>query len=161
DVVTLGCLEAHAEQQLAELDSAPIEYTVTAMPLNGPGLLLDVAARTVLPDVDAAQDYLTRLRGRGVWLDQHCQRLRIGGSKGRLPVAPLVEKAITWADGVLLTPIPDALVAPEPPTGWRGESAWRQELDALVVEVVRPALTRWVDTLRELLPRARPAEQPG
>ena len=99
EAVTLGCLIAHAEQGLAELDSAPIEYTVTALPLAGPGELLAVLARTVLADPKAAQDYLTRLRHSGHWIDQHTERLRAGTAKGRLPVAPLVDQAIRWAEG--------------------------------------------------------------
>jgi uncharacterized protein (DUF885 family) len=161
DRITLGCLRAHAEQELAELASAAIEYTVTAMPLTGAAELLAVAARTVLPDPQAADDYLTRLRRSGEWLDQHSERLRIGAQRGRLPVAPLVEKAMSWTDGVLGTPIPDALLAPQPPSEWEGQEAWRAERDRLALEVVKPALSRWLETLRELLPRARPAEEPG
>jgi uncharacterized protein (DUF885 family) len=161
DAITLGCLVSHAEQELAELDSAPVEYTVTAMPLNGPGLLLAVLARTVLPSVDVANDYLVRLRASAAWLDQHSERLRVGAAKGRLPVAPLAEKAVGWADGVLEAPVPDALLAPEPPPDWDDEEAWRRERDAVAAEVVKPALNRWVNTVRDLLPGARTAEQAG
>jgi uncharacterized protein (DUF885 family) len=161
EAVTLGCLLGHAEQELAELDSAPMEYTVTALPLAGPGELLAVLARTILGDAEAAGDYLTRLRHSGRWIDQHIQRLRLGAAKGRLPVAPLVEQAITWAGGVLRVPVPEAVSAPQPPPGWSGAAAWRDERDAIAADILSPALSRWVDCLHELLPRARPPERAG
>jgi uncharacterized protein (DUF885 family) len=159
--VTLACLIQYAEQEVDELDEAAVEHTVTAMPFQGPAELLAVAARTVLPDPAAAKDYLTRLGASGRLVDQQTERLQIGAAKGRLPVAPLVEQAIAWMDGVLATPVPEAVAAPTPPPGWDGESAWREQRDAIVTTVLRPALCRWVDHLRELLPQARSADQPG
>ena len=161
DQVTLGCLTGLAEVELAELGSAAVEHTVTAMPFHGPAALLAVAARTVLPDAQAALDYLARLRRSGLWVDQQTERLRTGQAKGRLPVAPLVAEAIAWAEGVLAPPVPEALTAPRPPMGWDGEASWRDERDAVATDVVKPALRRWVELLRELLPQARPADRPG
>jgi uncharacterized protein (DUF885 family) len=161
DAVTLGCLLGHVEEELAELDSAPVEYTVTPLPLVGPGELLAVAARTILGDAAAANDYLLRLRRSGGWIDQQTERLHIGAAKGRLPVAPLVEQAIGWAEQAVSQPVPEALSAAQPPSGWDGEEAWRDERDAIATDIVRPAIGRWVDCLRELLPRARPPERAG
>lgn len=120
-----------------------------------------VAARTVLPDAQAARDYVSRLRRSGPWLDQQTERLRTGQAKGRLPVAPLVAEAIAWAEGVLAPPVPEALTAARPPAGWDGEAGWRDERDAVAIDVVKPALRRWVELLRQLLPVARPAGRPG
>ena len=161
DSVTLGCLVGLAEQEIADLDSAASEYVVTAMPFSGPAQLLAVAARTILTDPEAASDYLARLRASGPLIDQQTERLRTGAARGRLPVAPLVEQAITWADRVLDAPVPEALVAPQPATGWDGEEDWQQEREVLATEVVKPALGRWVDLLRELVPRSRPADRAG
>jgi len=161
DAVTLGCLVGHAQQELAELDSAAGEHVVTAMPFSGPAELLAVAARTVLPDSRAADDYLTRLRLSGAWIDQQVERLRIGDGKGRLPVAPLVEQAVSLAERVLDGPVPQAVVAPQPPVDWEGAAAWSEQRDALATDVVKPALNRWLEELRELLPRARPPERAG
>jgi len=112
-------------------------------------------------DERAARDYLERLRSSGTWIDQQSERLRIGAGKGRFPVAPLVQQAIEWGQHVLLRDIPDALAAPQPPEGWDGESAWREERDALARAVVKPALARWLELLGELEPRARSADEPG
>jgi uncharacterized protein (DUF885 family) len=161
DTVTLGCLVENVNQELLELDARTIEHTVTAMPVAGPPLFLGVAARTVIGDARAAEDYLERLHRSGAWIDQQTDRLRIGAAKGRLPVAPLVQKAIEWAENVLGAPVPQALTAPRAPQGWEGDVAWREERDRLAVEVIRPALVRWVELLRELKPRARPGEEPG
>ena len=161
DAITVGCLVENLGQELRELDALLIEHTVTAMPFSGPAAFISVAARTVLADTQAAADYLERLRRSGEWIDQQTERLRIGAGKGRLPVAPLVQQAIDWAEDLLRPAVPAALAAPRTPEGWNAEGAWCGERDALASGVVKPALERWVEVLRELLPRARSAEEPG
>jgi len=161
DSVTLDCTREMATQELTVTDMAQVEYTVTAMQYSGPAVLMATAARMVLVDQAAAEAYLTRLRRSGAWLDQISERLRAGAAKGRLPVAPLVEKAIAWAEEVLADPVPGPVLAPRPPQGWAEAEAWEEERRTVAAEVVRPALARWVDTVRELLPRARSSEQAG
>jgi uncharacterized protein (DUF885 family) len=140
---------------------ASSEYTVTPKTYIGPPLLMATAARTILADARAAEDYLTRLRRSGEWIDQLADRLRSGASKGRFPIANSVAQTIAWAEKILGAPIPEPLAAPQPPQGWSGEAAWRSDLDKVVTETVKPAIGRWVVLLRELLPRSRPAEQAG
>ena len=161
EAVTLDCTREAAAQELAIIDMARAEHTVTAMQYAGPAALLALAARTVLVDPAAAEAYLTRLRRSGVWLDQIGDRLRAGARKGRLPVAPLVEQAIAWAEDVLAAPVPGPVLAPRPPQGWPGATAWEEERRTVAAEVVKPALTRWVATINELLPQARPSGQAG
>ncbi len=161
DAVTLDCTAEAATQEVAGVDLAADEYTVTAMQYSGPAMFLAVAARTVLTDEQAAEDYLTRVRGAGDWLDQVGERLRAGAGRGRLPVAPLADKAVSWVETVLAAPDNSPVLAPEPPPGWDRADAWQAERRAAVREVIQPALGRWADTVRELLPRARPAEQAG
>src|SRR5580698_4437818 len=91
DAITLDCTAEAATQEVAAVDLAADEYTVTAMQYSGPAMFLAVAARTVLLDAAAADNYLTRVRGSGAWLDQVSERLRAGAGRGRLPVAPLAE----------------------------------------------------------------------
>jgi uncharacterized protein (DUF885 family) len=161
DAVTLDCTREMVAQELTMIDMARSEYTVTAMQYAGPAVLMAVAARTVLLDAAAAEAYLTRLRRSGAWLDQTGERLRAGARRGRLPVAPLVEQAITWAEAVLAGPVPGPLLAPQPPQEWAGAAAWEDERRRVAAEVVKPALARWVATIRELLPRARPSDRAG
>ena len=161
DAVTLECTREAAAQEIAIVDMAPEDHTVTAMQYSGAALFMAVAARTVLVDVPAAEAYLIRLRRGGEWLDQIGERLRAGAGKGRYPVAPLAEQAIAWAEGVLAAPIPAPLLAPAAPAGWDGTAEWEAQRRAVAAEVIRPALERWVATVRDLLPRARPSSQAG
>jgi uncharacterized protein (DUF885 family) len=161
DAVTLDCAREAATQELAVIDLARAEYTVTPMHYSGPAALLAMAATTVLVDSAAAEAYLVRLRRSGGWLDQIGERLRAGARRGRLPVAPLTEQAIAWAEGVLAAPAIGPVLSPLPPKGWDGAPAWEEERRAVAEEVVRPALARWVVTVSELLPRARPAARAG
>jgi len=161
EAITLDCTREMATQELTLIDLAQAEYTVTAMQYAGPAALLALAARTVLVDQAAAEAYLTRLRRSGTWLDQIGARLRAGARKQRFPVAPLVEEAIAWAEDVLAAPVPGAVLAPRPPQGWPGAAAWEEERRTIAAEVVKPALTRWLATIKELLPQARPSGQAG
>jgi uncharacterized protein (DUF885 family) len=161
EAVTLDCTREAAVQELEVIDLAAAEYTVTAMQYVGPAAFLATAARTVLLDPAAAEAYLIRLRRGGGWLDQIGQRLRAGADKGRLPVAPLAEQAVTWAEGVLAAPGASPVLSPQPPQGWPNAAAWDAERRAIAEQVVYPALTRWVATVKELLPRARPSQQAG
>jgi uncharacterized protein (DUF885 family) len=161
DLVTLDCTREAAAHELERITLAEAEYTVTAMQYSGPAAFLAVAARTVLIDPTAAEDYLTRLRRSGAWLDQVGERLRAGAGRGRLPVAPLAEQAVTWAEGVLAAAGTSPVLSPQPPQGWHRAQAWEEERRDAAEEVVHPALARWVATVKELLPRCRPSQQPG
>jgi uncharacterized protein (DUF885 family) len=161
DAVTLDCVTEAAAQELAVIDLAQEEHTVTAMHYAGPAAFLAVAARTVLVDPAAAEAYLARLRRSGAWLDQIAERLRAGASRGRLPVAPLTEQALSWAEAVLAAPETSPVLSPRPPQGWSRAAAWESERQSAAAEVVHPALARWTGTVRELLPRARPSDHAG
>ena len=161
DAITLDCVTEAATQEVASVDLAADEYTVTAMQYSGPAMFLAVAARTVLLDAGAAQDYLTRLRGSAAWLDQLSDRLRGGASRGRLPVEPLAAEALSWVEAVISDPGSSPVLSPRVPAGFAQAATWEAERRATVTDVLNPALGRWADTVRELLPRARPAARPG
>ena len=161
DAVTLDCTTQAAAQEVAGVDLAADEHTVTAMQYSGPAMFLAVAARTVLVDEAAAENYLTRVRGSGAWLDQISGRLRDGARSGRLPVGPLAEQAVTWVETILATPESSPVLAPKPPQDWDRAAAWEEERRSAVADVVQPALARWADTVREVLPRARSSEHAG
>src|SRR5580693_7438914 len=161
EAVTADCAREAVTQELAGIALAPAEHTVTPMQYAGPATFLAVAARTVLVDEDAAEAYLTRLRRSGRWLDQLSERLMAGAARERLPVAPLAEQAISWAEGVLAAPDSSPVLAPRPPEGWPRAAAWEAERRAAAEEIVHPALASWVATVKELLPRTRPSGQAG
>ncbi|MGH3212690.1 MAG: DUF885 domain-containing protein [Trebonia sp.] len=161
DAVTLDCTTQALVQEVAGVDLAADEHTVTAMQYSGPAMFLAVTARTVLVDEAAAENYLTRVRGSGAWLDQVSDRLRDGARTGRLPVGPLAEQAIGWVETILAAPERNPVLSPQPPQDWARAAAWEDERRSALADVVQPALARWADTVRELLPRARPAEHAG
>jgi uncharacterized protein (DUF885 family) len=161
DAITLDCTEAAAAMELDSLILASGEYTVTAMQFSGPATLLAVTGRTVLVNPAAAEAYLTRLGRSGIWLDQIADQLRRGAAKGRVPVAPLAEQAIAWVENILAAPESSPLLSPRPPQGWDRAAAWETERRAAADEVVHPALARWVETVRDVLPLARPGSKPG
>lgn len=162
DRVTLDCIIDTAQRTILDIDAALVELTVTAMPISGPPVLLAVAARTIIGDPTAAADYLERLQAADRYLSQEDERLRAGAARGRVPVAPLVQQAIDWADSVLADGAPPALLAPQPPEGWDGADAWQRELEDVVRELVAPAIARWRGMLAdELLAVSRPAERAG
>jgi uncharacterized protein (DUF885 family) len=161
DGVTLDCTSQAAAHEVAAVDLAADEHTVTPMQYGGPALLLALAARTVLVDETAAEAYLTRLRGSGRWLDQVGDRLRAGAGKGRMPVAPLALSAVGWAETILASPDTSPILSPRPPEGWARTAAWDAERRAAIADVVYPALARWTDTVRDLLPKSRPAAHAG
>jgi uncharacterized protein (DUF885 family) len=161
DRVTLGVVRSVAATRRSALANRYAEYTVTAMPLGGPPALLGVLARTVLPNAEAAGDYLTRLRGAAAWLDGTTERLREGAARRRYPVAALLGQAVAWADRTLAVPVPAAFTAPVPPANWDGAAAWRASVEEIVTGEIQPALGRWRGRLVELRPHARDEDRAG
>lgn len=71
-----------------------------------------------------------------------------------------MQEGIEWAENVLR---PDSRGAPRAPAPrvWMLIEPGHQKRDALASQVVKPAFGRWDDVLRELLPRARSADESG
>src|SRR4051794_4254342 len=161
DAVTIDVLQAVCEHERQSLENRPVEYTVTAMPLTGPPALLGTLARTVLPDPQAAGDYLERVKGSAAWLDATTARLAEGAARGRYPVGSLLDAALAWSDRALAQPVPPAITTPTPPEGWDGAAAWQAELERVARDEIVPAIGRWGDRLSELRPHARPDDAAG
>jgi uncharacterized protein (DUF885 family) len=159
--VLLAAARDHATRGLALIDSRVQEFSVTTLPWEGPSAMLLVTARAPTTDAASASAYLTRCRSLPTYLDQYAARLRTAAASGLLPVAPLVEGAISQVRDHLAQPDRDPLLGHRPPEGWDGAAAWREELERVVRDEVRPALGRHLDLLVELLPRARPPERAG
>jgi uncharacterized protein (DUF885 family) len=161
DAVTLDVVRATCERRLSALSIKPEEFTVSAMPIAGPPALLAVLARTVLPDAQAAADYLERVKASVDWLDATTERLREGAARGRYPVGSLIDDALAWTERTLAHPVPPALLAPAPPDDWDGAATWRDDLERAAREGVVPAIVRWRERLTELRPQARGDDQAG
>jgi uncharacterized protein (DUF885 family) len=161
DAVTLDVVTATCERRRRSIDARMEEFTVTAMPIAGPPALFAVLARTVLPDPQAASDYLERVRGSVAWLDASTQRLREGADRGRYAVGSLVDEALAWTDRALAAPVPPAITTPAPPEGWDGATEWRNQLEQVAREGIVAAVSRWREVLTELRPQARPDDAAG
>jgi uncharacterized protein (DUF885 family) len=159
--VLLETVRDTAARELAAADSRVYEFSVTTFPLGGPSLMLLIASRTQVGDADSATAYLTRCRRIPAYLDQHAARLRAAARDGLVPVAPLVSDVIRQLGDHLSHPERDPMRTPQPPESWAGASAWRDEIERVVRDEVRPAIGRYADLLAELLPRSRPPEQAG
>ena len=159
--VLLEVVREKAARELAAADSRVDEFSVTTFPLGGPSLMLLVASRTRVRDAASAAAYLTRCRRLPAYLDQYTARVRNAARGGLLPVAPLVNDAIRQLQDHLSDPARNPMLSHDPPEGWAGATAWRDEVERVVGDDIRPAIGRYADLLTELLPRSRPPEQAG
>src|SRR5215813_1770191 len=138
--VLLETVRDTAARELAAADSRVYEFSVTTFPLGGPSLVLLIAARTPVTDAESATAYLTRCRQIPDYLDQHAARLRIAAHDGLVPVAPLVSDAIRQLKDHLSHPERDPMLTHRPPEGWAGAAAWRDDLERVIRDQVRPAI---------------------
>ena len=161
DRVLLEVTRDTAARYLAAADSRVEEYSVTTFPLGGPSRMLLIASRTRIGDPDGAAAYLTRCRRIPAYLDQCTAMLRTAAEDSLLPVAPLVESAIKQLHDHLSHPARDPLLSHRGPEGWTGRASWRDEVERIVRDDIRPAIGRYADLLAELRPRSRPPERAG
>jgi len=161
DRVLLETVRDTAARHLAAADSRVEEHSVTTFPLGGPSLVLFIASRTRIHDPDGAAAYLTRCRRLPAYLDQYTARLRAAVRDGLLPVAPLVDTAVKQLDSYLSHPARDPLLSHQGPQGWAGTASWRDEIERIVRDDIRPAIGRYAELLAELRPVSRPPERAG
>jgi uncharacterized protein (DUF885 family) len=159
--VLLAAVRDHAIRSLAWADSRLDEFSVTTFPLAGPSRMLLVASRTRLGDPASAAAYLTRCKRLPAYLDQYTEVVRSAAREGLLPVAPLVDDALSQVREHLWRPERDPMLSREPPAGWDGAAAWQAEVENVVRDEICPAVGRYADLLAELLPISRPPEQAG
>ncbi|HEY2579653.1 MAG TPA: DUF885 domain-containing protein [Streptosporangiaceae bacterium] len=159
--ILLAAIRDKAVRELAAADSRVEEFSVTTFPLTGPSAMLLVTSRTVIDDAGSAAAYLSRCQRLPVYLDQCAAMLRNAARDGLLPVAPLVADAIRQLREHVAHPERDPMLAHRPPEGWAGAAAWRDEVERVVRDDVRPAIGRYIDVLAELLPASRPGERAG
>lgn len=137
-----------------------IEYTSSAFPVGPASVVLTYVHMVVATDVTQANDYLARLREIPRYLDQACDRLRMGRDKGLTPVAHLVRTAIDQIDRFLAAG--ENPLAIEPPVDWQGADAWRLEQDQILETIVKPAfITHRGILTAEVLPSGRSTEEVG
>src|ERR1039457_6614974 len=84
-----------------------------------------------------------------------------GAGRGGLRARPPAGAPFGLAENVLAQPGLGPSLSPRPPAGWDQAEAWELQRRAVAEDMVKPALARWVATIKELLPRARPSDQAG
>jgi uncharacterized protein (DUF885 family) len=163
DAITRSALEVQLASDLADIDAGIDQWTVD--PLDGPQITaLNMVSLQPIGSSEQARAMVDRWRAMGPWLDTYAENLRRSLAVGRVAVRSPVEKAIdelratlerSDADLPLLSP---AIV--NDPT-W-DVAGFRDDLQAAVRDVVRPALVRYFDVLRTaIVPTARSDDRPG
>ena len=111
------------------------------------------------------EGYIAKLNGVAAFVDGWVDGLRDGMAVGHLPTGRGVAKAIADYDRLLSTSVSrDPLVGQAPPSEFTTAEAdaWRNEVTAVVRDVVRPAVAHFRDVLSsEVLPRASSDDEPG
>jgi uncharacterized protein (DUF885 family) len=158
DRVTAATIAQQARAQVAMIDTRAIEFTVTDFFVGPAGMVLTVLPMLGLGTPELAEAYLKRLAALPEFLSGALARHRQGVADGLTPVARLVESAMRHLDRYLADEANDPLRGQPAPDGVEDYDARR---DALLADVVRPAFRAYRDGIGELLPQARPDEQPG
>ncbi|MFN2556343.1 MAG: DUF885 family protein [Nitriliruptorales bacterium] len=163
DRVTHGTLLFEVRSQLLALDAKLIEFGISPTIAGTHVQVLQLVPKAVLAYPSQAAAYLERCSKLDRFLDQAAERHCRGASRGRTPPARAVTGAIDQIERYLAAPVEDdPLLSPEPSLGGAAGSSWREELIAVVKRVVRPAMARYRDRIRdEVLPRARPDDRSG
>jgi len=161
DHVLLDAVRDTAERELAAADSRADEFSVTTFPLGGPSLMLLIASQTRITDPPGATAYLARCERIPAYLDQYTDMVRDAARDGLLPVAPLVHTAVRQLRDYLAHPGNDPMLIHPAPPGWARGTAWRDDLERVIQDLVWPAVGRHLDLLTSLLPRSRPPERAG
>src|SRR5262245_8473876 len=127
--------------------------------LAGVVAILPIAS---VAEPEAARRYLTRLGRLGGYFDALGRRQLAAKADGRFPTATGVRQAVAQIDNYLsMPPEADPLLRLTPGPDIDAER-WRAEAAELTASVVRPALSRYRNTLvDELLPAGRPDDRVG
>jgi uncharacterized protein (DUF885 family) len=158
----LTSIETNLDEVRCDLDAWTVD------PLNGPVVsLLNIESFQPARTPEEARNLVSRWRAMGPHIDTHIANLRWGLATRRVAVRAGVAKVIEEIDDFAQKRIEDSpLLKPvrERHTGWTAEERerFRTDVEAAVRDGVRPAFLRLGEALRrEILPRARPDEQPG
>jgi uncharacterized protein (DUF885 family) len=154
--ITRAVLIQQAGMSIDLIDSKSVEFTVSDFFISpAAGLFTNLPAVSVA-NPELAEAYLNRLAAIPAYLDAAAARHRIGSGAGRTPVRRLVHAAIRQIESYLAEPVGDELRKQS------GTELFLSRQEELLADVVRPAFAAYQRALAdELLPVARPDEQPG
>ena len=112
--------------------------------------------RVTLAEPAHAEQYLQRLVGVPAYLDTAAQRIRGGSAAGRTGVARNIDRAISQIDDGLGTGMAELREV-----DLAGDPSFAARRDALLDSTVAPALARFREALRDVLPAGRDDEHAG
>jgi uncharacterized protein (DUF885 family) len=118
-----------------------------------------------VPTADVADAMVEKYKAYGRSFDQMTERYRQGVASGRTPAAFAVDGVLAQLDEWLASPIEeDPLLKTQVPPDFTEEQTaeWKAALTTVIADVVRPAVARQRDALRdEVLPVSRPEGKEG
>ena len=154
DPITAAVVSQQAGALIDRLDARLADHVMTDYSFAPALRLLTILPLTRPADADAERAFFRRLAAVPGYLETVAERNRTGVAAGRLPVADRAEHLVRHLDGYLADPAGDLLL--------RVPVADSAERDRLLLDVVRPAFARYRDVVAaEVVPRGRPADQPG
>ena len=166
DRITRSALLAQIHTDRAFLDANLSAWSID--PLGGPHVaVLSMEAIQPVATTAEAKAMVGRWRAMGPWLDGHSDRLREEVALGRVGVRSPIEKVIDQIASSLEHPDEELpLLAPLAVAhdDWSDDdrATFDTHLRAAVRNGIRPAMQRYLDTLRDdILPVARPDDRPG
>ncbi len=135
-------------------------------PMLGPHIELVSYVPQLTPvTAEHADAFVTKAAATGDYFDRAIAELRSGVATGRTAVRTLAEKVLTQLDQHLDAPLDDdAFLRIAPPAAMSEEDTanWRERMAEQVRTVLRPAVARYRDVVRdEVLPTARPNDAVG
>ncbi len=162
DRVTSGQLAVEIGAAVAAIDHRLAELQSDQMTGFHVGLLQSLPVMSA-PDPESAAKFVERFRQVPRALEQATQRFLDGAAAGRTPAAVCVSRSVNMVEGYLASPIDtDVFATLAGPPDWDGEAAWRESLEDVTRNTVRPAYRRLADSLTErLLPQGRDDDHCG
>lgn len=162
DPVTAALLANVIEADLTEYETEILIAPVDSY-LGVHAKLIQAAAQTSVPDPEAAALIGERYAQIPRLFAQAIDRHRRLFSNGMTPALVSVRRVIDQIDAYLATALEtDPFVGLKLPQGWTGGSSWRQDMQELVSNAIRPAFADYRQFLRsEATEAARPSELAG
>lgn len=166
DRFTLAALQADARTALDLMDSGLETWEID--PMFGPQVYFStVESFQPVSTPNQARAMVERWRAMGPYLDTHVSNMRNELGAGRVAVREPVERVVAQLESLLDQDDSEwALLNPikVEHADWEESDrvAFHEGLRAAVRDIIRPAMARYLDLLRdEILPAARPPERAG
>lgn len=161
DEVSRAMLETMAGQTVDNIDARGVEFAATPFWFGAQAQILTWMPKAELADAEQTAAYLERCRKLPAFLEASADRLRDGVRHGLVPVAAGVHGSVEQIAEYLALPLTDDLVMAPLRASAHG-AALREEGERVVADLVRPAMARFAEVLREeIAPHARSDDEPG